>query len=112
VSNLTIIEQSPQYYRVEGNLTFSSITTKTVNSFRLATGMRIIIDLKQVITTDSAGLALIIEWISLAKRNNVDLQFQNIPNQLLALAKLSDLEQIIQISEQNGTIAIASQEPK
>ena len=110
MSTLKIIEQSSQRFVVEGNLTFSSINKKTVESFRFTTNAdNIEIDLKRVNIADSAGLALLIEWIRMAKRKNIRLQFENIPDQLMTLAKLTGLEHVVHMTEQNGTIAIATQ---
>jgi len=47
----------------------------------------------QVEATDSAGLALMIEWIRLSRMSRVQLRFKNVPEQLLALAKLSGFDE-------------------
>ncbi len=83
---------------LQGTLTFTSINNKTVNAFSVqipdATN-KIILDLKQVTAFDSAGLALLIEWIRLAENRNIKLQFANIPDQLLAIARLGGLERVL-----------------
>ena len=55
-------------------------------------GKDIILDFAQVTTTDSAGLALMIEWIKLSRHQRAQLHFRNVPKQLLNLAKLSGLD--------------------
>ncbi|MCK4841690.1 MAG: STAS domain-containing protein, partial [Methylococcales bacterium] len=66
---------------------------KTIKSFDfLNAAKEICIDLKKVNTSDSAGLALIIEWIKHSKNHNTSLTFKNIPQQLLTLAKLSGFD--------------------
>ncbi|WP_305909083.1 STAS domain-containing protein [Methylomarinum sp. Ch1-1] len=93
MARLNITEQTPGQFVVEGALTFSSIDKKTVKSFNfLKSAERICIDLQKVETTDSAGLALMIEWIKQSKLYNTELAFKNIPQQLLALAKLSGFD--------------------
>jgi len=90
---LKLIEQHPGYFVVEGNLTFSSINKKTVKSLNCSqSAEQICIDLKNVKTTDSAGLALMIEWIKQCRIHNAHLSFKNIPEQLLTLAKLSGFD--------------------
>ena len=49
------------------------------------------ISLAQVEKADSAGLALLLEWVGRARRKNVDLRYTDVPFQLQALAKLSNL---------------------
>jgi len=91
---LLLIEQSPGYYLVEGGLTFANIDKQTVKSFKFPDGMAsICIDLSKVTATDSAGLALMIEWIRLSQISRIKLSFKNIPAQLLALAKLSGFDE-------------------
>jgi phospholipid transport system transporter-binding protein len=94
MSKLLLTEQAPGYYHVTGSLTFATIDKQTLKSFRYLKGVdNICIDLANVEATDSAGLALMIEWIRLGRMNNVRLVFKNIPEQLHALAKLSGFDQ-------------------
>jgi phospholipid transport system transporter-binding protein len=53
------------------------------------------IDLAGVQGADSAGLALLIEWLSLAQVSGRPLRYLNIPNQLMQLARLCDVEPLI-----------------
>ncbi len=74
-------------------MTFSTLNKKTIKSFGfLNTTKEICIDLEKVTVADSAGLALMIEWIKHSKLLNSKLRFKNIPQQLFTLAKLSDLD--------------------
>ena len=94
MAKLSLIEQSPGYFTVEGNLTFASIDKQTLQSFKFLKGIdRICIDLAKVETTDSAGLALMIEWIRHSRMIRAQLSFKNIPGQLMALAKLSGFDE-------------------
>ncbi|MDD1620269.1 MAG: STAS domain-containing protein [Methylococcaceae bacterium] len=94
MARLRLTEESPGYYTLEGSLTFASIDKQTPRSFGYLKGIdSICIDLSQVAATDSAGLALMIEWIRLSRTSRVHLNFKNIPEQLLALAKLSGLDE-------------------
>ena len=53
------------------------------------------IDLAGVNGTDSAGLALLIEWLSLAQCSGQALRYENIPNQLQQLATLSEVDELL-----------------
>jgi len=93
MSKLSLTEQSPGNFSVAGSLTFSAIDKNTLKSLKFLKGIdRICIDLAKVEATDSAGLALMIEWIKISRLNRVRLRFQNIPEQILALAKLSGFD--------------------
>jgi phospholipid transport system transporter-binding protein len=94
MSNLTLSAKTADYYLVNGELTFARINKQTVNTLKFTPGINnLTIDLANVTATDSAGLALMIEWIKLSQQQNVHIHFKNIPEQLLALAKLSGLDQ-------------------
>ncbi|MEY4719694.1 MAG: hypothetical protein RL563_2312 [Pseudomonadota bacterium] len=93
MARLSLVEQSPGYFTVEGNLTFASIDKQTLKSFQFLKGIdSICIDLAKVGKTDSAGLALMLEWIRHSRMIRAQLTFRNVPDQLLALAKLSGLD--------------------
>jgi phospholipid transport system transporter-binding protein len=55
----------------------------------------LVIDLAGVTHSDSAGLALLIEWLSLAKGVNRTLRYENIPSQVQQLARLSEVEELL-----------------
>jgi len=54
------------------------------------------IDLSGVTRADSAGLALLIEWIRLGRKQNCAIKFQNMPAQMLPLARLFGVDHLLQ----------------
>lgn len=94
MSQLNIIKQGAGHFIVDGDLTFATIDKQTLKSFSfLKAAKEITIDLGRVSCTDSAGLALMIEWVKYSRHNRTHIAFKNIPEQLLNLAKLSGLDQ-------------------
>ncbi|EGW21421.1 STAS domain-containing protein [Methylobacter tundripaludum] len=94
MSQLNIIKESNGHFVIDGDLTFATIDKQTLKSFSfLKAAKEITIDLSRVSNTDSAGLALMIEWIKYSRQNRTQLSFKNIPEQLLNLAKLSGFDQ-------------------
>jgi len=94
---------SPGNYILQGDLVFNNInkaSIKLVNFTQSAT--TISIDLQRLGKIDSAGLALLIEWVKNSHLHNKKLRFNNIPAQLTALAKLSYLSEIDLFNEQNN----------
>lgn len=61
-------------------------------------GGEINIDLQSVGRTDSAGVALLIEWQRAASRRQQTLRFQNIPPQMLAIAHLSGVDKLLALT--------------
>lgn len=90
MQNIQIIRPKPECYLLKGDLIFSTINKTVLRAldFKQAPSS-ITIDLQQVGEIDSAGLALLIEWIKFAQARQKKLYFDNIPAQLTALAKLS-----------------------
>jgi phospholipid transport system transporter-binding protein len=50
------------------------------------------VDLGDVTRSDSAGLALLIEWVNWAKAYVREISYQNIPQQMRAIAEISEVE--------------------
>ena len=85
-------------FLLSGALTFETVpsvwrTSATV----LSAGGDITFDLQGVSHTDSAGLALLIEWLRTARRMGKRMTFKNIPPQMLAIATVSGLEHILPV---------------
>lgn len=53
------------------------------------------VDLSEVGQADSAALALFCEWVSLAKKQQTTLKFVNPPEQLLRLAQVSGVSELL-----------------
>ena len=53
------------------------------------------VDLAGITTGDSAGLAVLVEWIAVARARGVTLRYAGVPEQILAVARISDLEQLL-----------------
>lgn len=54
------------------------------------------VDLAGVSGSDSAGLALLIEWLRAGRRNGQRIRFVNIPSQLAALARISEVDALLE----------------
>lgn len=57
----------------------------------------VIIDLKAVKHSSSAGIALLLEWLRQANKNKVELQFTNMPVKMKAIAEICGLSDILPI---------------
>lgn len=47
--------------------------------------------------SDSSGLALMVHWLREAKKSNTKMSFEAVPDKLSALAKVSNLDDILPI---------------
>jgi phospholipid transport system transporter-binding protein len=93
MSALSIVNEGLGQFAINGDLNFFAIDKKIANSFAfLSSTKQVTVDLAGVKNADSAGLALLIEWLKYARTKKVQLRFKNIPEQLLNLAKISSLD--------------------
>jgi phospholipid transport system transporter-binding protein len=108
MSKLSIIDQGSGQLVVDSDLTFRSIDGQSLKSFAfLKAGKEITIDLSRVASADSAGLALMIEWIKYTRSKRITLHFKNIPEQLIALAKLSGFDKTSHFSIQMNSTEVS-----
>lgn len=86
-------------FRLSGHLGFESATGALAESQRLfADHKKLQLDLSGVESADSAGLALLVEWTGWAKREKRKLSFRNAPKQAVALAKISEVDEILPLA--------------
>ncbi|MGW8246681.1 MAG: STAS domain-containing protein [Acidiferrobacterales bacterium] len=57
---------------------------------------QIIVDLSGAGRTDSAGIALLLEWIETSRKQNLQLKFTNLPSQMREFIEANDLTQLFQ----------------
>lgn len=87
-------------FEMHGRLTFASVPSLLAGArqWQQDSAHDIVIDMQAVSHADSAGLALMVEWLNLAQQQNRKLQFVNIPVQLSNLIRISGLEQLIPVN--------------
>jgi phospholipid transport system transporter-binding protein len=87
-------------YFIKGELNMQTVPalTTTTNAMLLRDNGDVVIDLANVSRADSAGLALLVEWCRLARRYKLNLAFRNVPNQLMQIARLSELDDLLPLT--------------
>ncbi|MGA2564142.1 MAG: STAS domain-containing protein [Steroidobacteraceae bacterium] len=91
------VEVSSGAYRLEAPLTFATVPSlRRAGLSRIAAAQSgLSIDLQQVALSDSAGLALLIDWLAEARKLQRTLHYEHVPEALRVLAGLSDVESLI-----------------
>jgi phospholipid transport system transporter-binding protein len=84
-------------FRIRGEMTFGTVTALLAASRPLFEGPEaaLEVDLAGVERADSAGLALVIEWLRGARTAGKAIRFLNTSPQLRAIAQVSDLEGLL-----------------
>lgn len=92
----TITSSAPDQFAVSGNLSFDTVGELLGQGRALFTNApHINIDLTAVSHVDSAGLALLLEWLRYGKQHNKVVRYMNIPAQLKSLAAISEVETML-----------------
>ena len=83
-------------FRISGVLDAMTVVSLLKESEKAFHGLaHVDVDLAPVTESDSSGLALLIEWLRLAKIAGRDIHFQNMPAQIEALARISEVEDLL-----------------
>lgn len=89
-------QQSAGHWRVSGELSFQTVPELDERVDSLFEGQsRVELDLRDVQRADSAGVALLVEWAGEARRRAVEIRYLNVPGQMLAIARVSSLDQVL-----------------
>jgi phospholipid transport system transporter-binding protein len=83
-------------FRVSGVLDATTVGDLLKQSGeRFASATQLSVDLAGVSEADSAGLALLIEWVRVAKDSGRSIRFEGVPGQISALARISEVEDLL-----------------
>jgi len=92
------ITNSMQTFEVTGDMTFERATAvfDAIN-LSIIDYDEITINLAAVERSDSAALAIMLEWTNQAQKNQKKVYFSNVPNQLMRLIELTHLDKILKL---------------
>jgi phospholipid transport system transporter-binding protein len=81
---------------LSGELDFETVPSLLAHQgVHMSRGSSIQVDFAKVTRVDSAGLALMIEWLRESERKKIAIRFDNVPEQLLSIARICGLEDIL-----------------
>ena len=96
-------------FRVSGTLdagTVTSLLKQSVDRF-FQDASPVLVDLAGVSEGDSAGLALLIEWLRMARQKGQAIRFTNIPAQINALARISEVDELLTANDATVPVVAA-----
>ena len=95
---VAVLQQQGEKYTVSGVLNFATVSQLYLTGEQLFNHFeKIEIDFSNAILNDSSALALLIEWTKMARVQKKKIYFSHLPQQLIAIAKLSNLNKILPI---------------
>ncbi|MGA3156234.1 MAG: STAS domain-containing protein [Steroidobacteraceae bacterium] len=89
---------APAQYRLTGAVTVANaaaLRRQGLGAFAAERG-EFTIDLAAVAPIDSAGLALLIDWLAAAREHGAHLSYLHLPLPARTLARLSDVESLLE----------------
>jgi phospholipid transport system transporter-binding protein len=97
-----LVAAADGHYAAEGALTFATARRARALGGQLllsgggngATALEI--DCRGITVSDSAGLAVLLDWLGAAKRRGRALRYTHLPADLTALARISEVEELLE----------------
>jgi phospholipid transport system transporter-binding protein len=100
MSTVRFEKDNDTVYRIIGEMNMSTVPQLLTSMSQLFSGNADtrVIDLAEVSRSDSAGLALLLEWQRLAQEQNIQLSYRNLPEQMQSIIQISGLDKLISAS--------------
>jgi len=100
MADFNLTDKGDGHFSLHGKMTFQSAGEILRSSERLfEEHTRIEMDLDGVDVTDSAGLALMLEWITWANHTVREIRFTNVPEKIDAIAKTTEVDHLLKRGE-------------
>jgi len=83
---------------VRGELTFATARLAREIGVRALGGAgsgRVVVDCAGVTRADSAGLAVLLEWLAWGRRHGREVALENLPASLVAIARISEVDELL-----------------
>ena len=98
MADAQLVENGDGSWLLQGELGYLSVPSVLQHAGVNMLGKeRIKVDLKGVTRADSAGLALLVEWLRESESAGNSIEFVNVPAQLLSIARVCGLEEILSL---------------
>jgi phospholipid transport system transporter-binding protein len=97
-AGVQIGESAPGRIAVAGELTFATAREARQLGLLVLDGSRaerIVIDCAGVARADSAGLAVLLDWLAWGRRRSRPLALENLPASLVAIARISEVDELL-----------------
>lgn len=100
MSSYTLDDLGDGRFALSGEMTFDTaerILRDSEQPFEAHTQLEI--DLSGVTESDSAGLALLLEWVTWANHTVREIRFEGMPERVLAIARTTEVERLLSRGE-------------
>lgn len=91
------IIQKDDVFCLSGKLNFDTVMFIYEKGIRLFQQATVIVDFAGLAESNSAGLALIVEWVKWSRSSNKEIFFKSLPPHLHSIAKVSGITNFIAV---------------
>ena len=99
MSVAALVDNGAGSWLLQGELDFESVPALLRHAgARMLGKERLEVDLKAVTRADSAGLALLVEWLRESETAGNEIVFINVPPQLLSIARVCGLDEMLSLA--------------
>lgn len=98
-ASFEIVVTSPGKFAARGALTFGNARaarSEGLHALRTSSAQDLEVDCGGITHSDSAGLAVLLDWMAIMKKDGRPLCFAHLPAGLLAVARISGVEEMLQ----------------
>ena len=100
MSEFTIEDHGDGHFAIAGDMNFDTAEKiLRASEERFEAHTQIEVDLSEVADADSAGLALLLEWVTWANHSVREIRFTGMPDRILAIAKTTEVEGLLTMGE-------------
>lgn len=92
-----MITRNGDQLQLAGPLTLATVKALFDQGLQAAGQSRLVVDLSRVEAVDSSAVSLMLAWVREAQRSNVGLCYANIPDNLMSLARLYGVADVLPI---------------
>ena len=100
MSDFELLDLGDGQFTLSGEVSFDTaerILRASESPFEEHTQLEI--DLSGVTDSDSAGLALLLEWVTWANHTVREIRFEGMPERIMAIAKTTEVDQLLSRGE-------------
>jgi len=112
MSDFTLEDRGDGKFALSGEMTFATaerILEASEEPFAEHTSIEI--DLSAVSKSDSAGLALLLEWVTWANHTVREIRYTGMPERVMAIAKTTEVDGLLTLGER-WSVFIEAPEPR
>lgn len=84
--------------QVSGDVTMATVSALFSEGLKPQANSNVVIDFAQIEKVDSSAVSLMLVWLREAQRNKVSLRFIHVPDNLMSLAKLYGVAELLTLS--------------